>query len=97
MQKSSVISACSQGKVYQQPPLAVLPGGNTSAVDFSDLSMRQEVLPVKHLRLSDEVTLLAEAEKPVGHGCSLTRRERDPDSPGNPGTLTPLKAIGVGS
>lgn len=95
--QSSVISACSQGKVYQQPPLTVLPGGNSSAVDFSDLIMGREVLPLKHLRLSDEVTLLTEPDKPVGHGCSMTRKERGPDSPREQGTLTPLKATRAGS
>lgn len=45
LQMLSVISVCSQGKVYQPPPLTVLRGGNTSAGDFSDLSMGERFCP----------------------------------------------------
>lgn len=43
----------------------------------------------QYLRLSDEVILLIEPDNPVGHGCSMTRKERGPDSKGQQSTLSP--------
>lgn len=46
-------------------------------------------MPLQHLRLSDEVTLLIEPDKPMAHGCSMKRKERGPDSTGEQGNLSP--------
>lgn len=96
LHKSSTISACSQGKVYQQLPLTVLLGGNTNAVGSSDLSRERGFAP-QTPEVSHEVTCLTGPDKYAGNGCSMTRKKRGPDSPGNQGTLTPLNSTGAGS
>lgn len=100
-QKSRLAVFCNQclqtGKVHQHPPLAVLPGGNTSAVDISDLSMGREVLASTHMKPSGEAILLTELEEPTGHGCTTTRKEIGLDSQREEGILTLPKATEVRS
>lgn len=68
LQKSSITSTCSQGKVYQQLPLTVLPEGNTNSVF---LAGETDFCP--SYEVSEEVTCLTGSGKYMRLGYSITR------------------------